>query len=388
MINVTLYRIFDVICLLVTLALVIRCIYNYQLDEDTSQVEYKTFHAKKGYIYPSFSICFRQPIIYSKVKQQVGSELGKRNRYQEFLEGNVWEKDFLRINYDNVTTNLAEHLMAVKVELQNSTFLYWKKLNDYSNNNFEVRRKDAKGNYTDMEELTKDMKSTTNPPKMYVSSRSPLEKCFAIDMPFIPHEPIVKLRLKLDQAIFHNSHGRIKPNKKQFYVVFHYPEQRILNSFTAQSTWISSFTKSDNYVRSIYVGYVEVLKRRNKANYPCHASQSDKHDIERAVKEVGCKPRYIMLTNHVENCTTAKSITDFEKELVKKESRHQKTPACESIRSMYDWYKESDLNEPKTEKRTVSLHFHFVDDYFKIIRYLKAYSTESLIGNIGGYIGM
>ena len=95
-----------------------------------------------------------------------------------------------------------------------------------------------------------------------------------------------------------------------------------------------------------------------------------------------------MLTNHVGVCKTAKSITDFEKELVKKESRHQKTPACESIRSMYDWYKESDLNEPKTEKRTVSLHFHFVDDYFKIIRYLKAYSTESLIGNIGGYIGM
>ena len=50
MINITFYRIFDVICLLVTLALVIRCIYNYQLDEDTSQVEYKTFHAKKGYI--------------------------------------------------------------------------------------------------------------------------------------------------------------------------------------------------------------------------------------------------------------------------------------------------------------------------------------------------
>ena len=386
MINVTLYRIFDVICLLVTLALVIRCIYNYQLDEDTSQVEYKTFHAKKGYIYPSFSICFRQPIIYSKVKQQVGNELGKRNRYQEFLEGNVWEKDFLRINYDNVTTNLAEHLMVVKVELQNSTFLYWKKLNDYSNNNFEVRRKDAKGNYTDMEELTKDMKSTTNPPKMYVSSRSPLEKCFAVDMPFIPHEPIVKLKLKFNQAIFHNSRERIKPDKKQFYVVFHYPEQRILNSFTAQSTWISSFNKSDNYVRSIYVGYVEVLKRRNKANYPCHASRSDKHAIERAVKEIGCRPRYIKLESHEKVCTSAENTTAFENELHKKESCHQKTPACESIKSMYDWYKEMD--RPNRGRRKVSLSFYFVDDYFKVITYLKAYSTESLIGNIGGYIGM
>ena len=163
------------------------------------------------------------------------------------------------------------------------------------------------------------MKLTTNPPKMYVSSRRPLEKCFVIDMPFIPHEPIVKLRLKLDQAIFHNSHGRIKPNKEQFYVVFHYPEQRILNSFTAQSTWISSFTKSDNYVRSIYVGYVEVLKRRNKANYPCHASRSDTHAIERAVKKVGCKPRYIMLTNHAGVCKTAQSIADFVGHLINRD---------------------------------------------------------------------
>ena len=53
---------------------------------------------------------------------------------------------------------------------------------------------------------------------------------------------------------------------------------------------------------------------------------------------------------------------------------------------MYDWYKEMD--RPKRGRRKVSLNFYFVDDYFKVIMYLKAYSTESLIGNIGGYIGM
>ena len=387
MTKVTFYRIIHVICLLITLALVIRCIYNYQQDEDTSQVEYKTFHAKKGYIYPSFSICFKEPIIYPKVKKQVGDKLGKRNRYQKFLDGSLRDKKFLKIDYDDVTTNLSEHLTEFRVELQNNKFLYWKMLNDKNKNNFylaNVLQKDVTGKYT--EESTKEMKSTTNPPKLYVSSRRPLEKCFAIDMPFIPQEPIVILRLKFDQAIFHNSHGRIKPNKKQFYVVFHYPEQRILNSFTAQSTWISSFNKSDNYIRSIYVGYVEVLKRRNKANYPCQASRSDKHAIERAVKEIGCRPRYIKFESHEKVCTSAENTTAFENELHKKESCHQKTPACESIKSMYDWYKEMD--RPTRGRRKVSLNFLFVDDYFKVITYLKAYSTESLIGNIGGYIGM
>ena len=387
MTKVTFYRIIHVICVLVTLALVIRCIYNYQQDEDTSQVEYKTFHAKNGYIYPSFSICFKEPIIYPKVKKQVGDKLGKRNRYQKFLDGSLRDKEFLKIDYDDVTTNLSEHLTEFRVELQTNKFLYWNMLNDKNTNNFDlakVLQKDVTGKYT--EESTKELKSTTNPPKLYVSSRSPLEKCFAIDMPFIPQEPIVILRLKFDQAIFHNSHGRIKPNKKQFYVVFHYPEERILNSFTAQSTWISSFNKSDNYVRSIYVGYVEVLKRRNKANYPCHASRSDEHAIERAVKEIGCRPRYIKLEGHEKVCTSAENTTAFENELHKKESCHQKTPACESIKSMYDWYKEMD--RPKRGRRKVSLNFYFVDDYFKVITYLKAYSTESLIGNIGGYIGM
>ena len=262
MTKVTLYRIFNVICLIIALVLVIRCIYIYQLDENTSQVEYKTFHAKKGYIYPSFSICFEDPIIKRKVRKHVGDASG----YKDFLEGTVSIEQFMNIDYDDVTINISEHLMGFRVDLQDNKFLYWNQLN-YNNFDLEeVSQKYVTGNYIVSEKLTKEMKSTTNPPKMYVSSRSPSEKCFAIDMPFIPQEPIVTLRLKLNQAIFHRDGGRVKPDKKQFYVVFHYPEQRILNSFTAQSTWISSMNKSDNYIRSIYVGYVEILKRRNKAN--------------------------------------------------------------------------------------------------------------------------
>ena len=49
---------FEVLCFISTACLISKCIHQYYLDDDTSQLEYRKFHLDIGSIYPSISICF------------------------------------------------------------------------------------------------------------------------------------------------------------------------------------------------------------------------------------------------------------------------------------------------------------------------------------------
>ena len=117
---------------------------------------------------------------------------------------------------------------------------------------------------------------------------------------------------------------------------------------------------------------------------PCHTNDHDEKAIERAIKTVGCKPPQIKEGGTRLYCRGVQQMVAFYHELHEK----KQTPACKSIQSIYEWYKETDKSKQTRKNYSkMVLYFHFEEYYFKEIVYLKEYSTESLIGNIGGYIG-
>ena len=55
-----------------------KCIHSYYLDKDVSQVEYRNFHETEEYIYPSITLCLKEPLSPWKFwVERFGSEIVK-----------------------------------------------------------------------------------------------------------------------------------------------------------------------------------------------------------------------------------------------------------------------------------------------------------------------
>ena len=131
-------RLFHIVCLSVTAALIGRCIQKSFLDEDETLVEYRKFNADKDMIYPSISLCIHHPyhIFYGKIWDEFSnkntSDLTTKDRmdirydYLWFLRGNFDNKQMHRVDYDTVSTNLDPYLVSLTVELKSNEHIVFR----------------------------------------------------------------------------------------------------------------------------------------------------------------------------------------------------------------------------------------------------------------------
>ena len=104
-------QIFHFICLAVTILLVVWQIFVYVQNNDVSRVGYKKFHSSASEIYPSVSLCFGDVLLQEKL-----NDYGvNKSYYLNFLKGLVWDEQLLYIKYDNVSTNLNDHLLGIEM---------------------------------------------------------------------------------------------------------------------------------------------------------------------------------------------------------------------------------------------------------------------------------
>ena len=385
MLNSNCYQIFHAICFLATLTLIGNCVYQYFLDKDMSQVEYQKYHEGQDSIYPSISICFNRDSLFleEKIKDNVGVNVTSFD-YLWFLSGYDTESSsspFWNLEYDGVTVNLTDHLMEMEMKYGNKRTtwhvlggeLTWKQTLTYNH-----------GRYMELN-ATDDNIEMIPSPKMYISHRSPFKKCYAIDIPFVQDKPMLRFNIKINGSIFKDG---IMPTKKQFSTHFHLPNQQ-LKSLSTQSSWNSKYNASSNYVLKIRFGYVEILRRRNKQNFPCHMENDDKQRIERAIESIGCKPIYVKSQINRPVCRKEEQINDYFMEM----ERENTIPPCKSIQSLFDWYEENDVSDSiwnldlEQESSLLELKLYALQDYYKEIIYQRSYGIEALIGNTGGYIG-
>ena len=383
--------IFEVLCFISTACLISRCIHQYYLDDDTSQLEYRKFHHDAGSIYPSISICFPSssffdysaihktvmsiPKLARQVSKKCGySGIGCNSQYLKLL-GEIVEV----IDYSNVTLQLMKHVSIVEINLQNNGKILW------SNEEGKLKLSEAfetilSNGFMIQRNLTDEKIDSIPEPKIYPSHQAMYRKCYSIDVPFIKGIQIINMRLRIKGSIFKDDN--IRPSKNEFGVKFHYPNQQLM-SISAQTSWASKFNFSTFYQKDIYLGYIEVLQTRNKHSRPCHNKDHDKYIIEEVTKLLGCRIHDSKIMEQVPWCKEYALIRAFDYETTKR----PKIPPCRSLISVYDWYTESDRSDENIGESQMDLIFHYPNDLYKEVIYSKEYSLEALIGNIGGYIG-
>ena len=157
-------------CVIATIVLILNCFYNFWLDEDTSQISFKTYPKGQNSMYPSISLCFDWPF-YTDRLVTFGNGLNA-STYSKFLSGEVWDERFLHVEYDNVTVNLESYLSLIEIKNTNDE----KKVYNYENKQNDTEDQQA---------------------SFYVSSRSSDEKCFSMDIPNVGDDSLKTVEIWL-----------------------------------------------------------------------------------------------------------------------------------------------------------------------------------------------
>ena len=350
-----------------TLFCVYRLISTYQLNHDSSKVLYKEFEAFSGVaIYPMISICIVTFENKSLIRADAQSTLGpnKASNYHFAMTGELdYENNKLpsNIHFDDIVMHLQDYADSFEIEnLNNEELEQWDHLKN-KNNTFPF----------------------------YKSYQDPKMMCFSWNTN--KHTlSYVKLFLQKDKV----KNTPEKAHQYYFYIYVTHDHQLIRNLvyLHKEDLWLLP-NKSYNHIRIDMTG-ISRLSLRQNANTPCdpELENDDSKWMQRVMRDVRCVPEYwtyLMHNQSVATCNSTKQYQQFSKYFARKERKnvhevfHQYMPPCTRMRILssikfLDHY----------EKEKIRIDFRYLSKEFEAIQNVRDFDLESLVGNIGGYVGM
>ena len=348
---------FEAICLICTFIFIVRGIDRYLDDNDVTIIETESYKDNNIDIMPAISLCFPQEFKDSTF-QKLGFNVTGQN-YKKFLVGEYFDKSMLSIGYDDVTTNISEYLIQYAFGFNNDTYLYnitqnilWKApYSTFSWKNWEY-----------------------------------FVKCFTLE---ITNVSVYEFGWELDRGIFPNG---TRSQSGGFATLFHYPNQ-ILASINSMTRIWPTKTSEENYWMEFDIKGMNVFHWRYKAGFNNCVREWRNYDallLERRIESVGCRTPYQSTKHNFPICDSQEKMrkTNFKLHTAK-------LPPCRTIEKID--YQESETHpkqgeilqiQGKSWRRWFGIYLRFNNDGFTTTISKKAQDFESLIGYIGGYVGL
>ena len=355
-----LHNVFKLICILTTLALVIWCAYEFNENEDISEIIFKTFHEDKDSIYPELTVG-----VLNRFNETALREYDKgfnEVNYRKFLEGDqYWDDKMLDVDFEKVSMRMEDYITK--------TCFY----ETYQDKRFENCKNHGV------------MKQWYNLGFVVVTLRFP------------PDMIMWGATIQLRNSIFHNG---LRPANDGFEVYFAYPNQLYRSGSSYFHKWpVRTNESSKNYIMRFTVKSMEVLRKRQKKNNVCYNMVDYDGKIrEIIIEKSGCKPSMWDTNRSEPLCTTRQSYENMVLEHFDQYTRYQRKnktylDPCLSIQKLQIEFveenilsKEEYLNED--DKGWFKIEFDIAPNDFKEIKQARKYSIQSLVGNAGGYIGL
>lgn len=358
---------FKLICLLVTIFLVGQGFHFYMQNDDSTTISFKSFYTTPDLVYPSGSVCFTSPYEGDKLNKRYN--ITRISDYSDFLsgDGDSWNISMLGIDYDEMSLKPLDYIMGYKVKYRNGT------------------------------EETKIYNESKNEDLVLPTIRliMPNLICLGIDIKMSKEMVLVGIIIKM--SIFSDMNSPTSTDgpfsyKRALSVVLHYPNQ-ILNAKWWKDTWT---TRSNEVSKSYAINYdirgVEVIRLRNKNKLPCHASEYDYDSevLEEIMNEAKCRPPYATSRSNLELCNKQTKMKRIKVNHFNHFSglnlKHQ--PCNLMVKVNYEVTETDISNEEGTTFSSFTVNFNFKDDQVKVIQMVRRLSFWSMVGNVGGYVGM
>lgn len=340
---------FEVFCSLVVISMISFWMVKYFKDEDLCLVDYKSIQDFEDESLPALSICFYNPFIESKLRQIDQTING--TSYLEYLRGNIFDEKFKRIDYENVTLNLKQYVALITVGWKNGTTM------DYLPSEAqEIVQVEATFNGFIYGAFTHCFGTVVN-------------DTYKKDITYVAN--FYKRDDVLDALLVRRGNA---------FLILHYPNQFLLTPINIKEFTLES-NRTSNPVISYAVQSVEILKRRNKRRDHCTPGFINFDEI--VAKSNECRPAYLTKYKDIPLCSSQKKINQSQYDISARNNKIYTKP-CASL-SKIDFTYSTDSNWKDDTDFGIALIY---PEQSKIISQTQAVDLHSLVGNIGGYIGL
>ena len=343
---------FKISCICTTVFMVGYWLYKFERNEDLTSIEYQSLDKIKDMIYPEITICFQYPP-FKNDPINTTNENNFHKRYKDFLMGLQTSESFydLDLEYQKVTPNLFDHIENIWIDWKpGASFNKTDCLEQTNCPHFNF-----KNNYNGFESLF-------------------FMKCFGIEIKESYASSIHSVTFVFDERL----ESALNRSDKVM-VMFNMPNQFLRPYGGIQSIWPNSRKQLEVF----QITSVEIIKRRNTKRRPCSSNWKiyDKLIMKQHLENSACRTPYQSQYKNMPVCTTLKEMkkAHFEKTTILK-SEYVHTP-CQEM-PYIDFKHNSDNSLEK-----YVLWFSYPPKA-KFVKQLKDVDVHSLIGNIGGYIGL
>ena len=352
--------IFKLLCIVGATSMVGYWIHKYHMNKDLTEIEYVPMEDVEGVVYPATSICFAMPFINNDL-MNITNGKSVQNPYFQYLQGADHYNRYKGVGYVEVTPNLLD---------------YFK--------NLEILLKTPKANRP--HEACKDL---VNCPYLTLKNHYNgfenhiFEKCFSVEI-----KPQFARNISNYNIWFNSSITSVLNQVLRVYVVFFQPNQYLRDRGGFKLVWRNTDQVATGEI--FQMTSIEILKRRSKSNNQC-LNDWGKYDdlvLEHYLDTVKCRPPYMEQYVEIPECKTQEKVREA---YYDGRSFAKKTPILDPCQEMpFVHYKHEYLKIDKDETNGLDGYGLTVilPTMAKIITQSQAVDAHSLVGNIGGYIGL
>ena len=366
---------FNSFCYIATLSLLGFCLYIFCKNEDISEIIYRKYGENSVSLYPSFSFCIQ--LEEHHVNEEVFKNYKKEMNYStylSFLSGSGWNDKMNNVSYNKVTKPLMDHLVDASA--------------------FDSYDTDEKFGFK-LENIHEVSFPMSHVNQMY--------RCMTFDLPNKGSKRLQFASIAIRQTIFKN---QIRPSIGKFWVSIHQPNKFYRPLIAHKYNWPKrNKSKPSHYAMEFAMKSMEVLHRRDKTSSPCkYYKNYDNFFQGKLVEKVGCYPPYWNYDGTITKCRSMEKLKMFSKDILKAvvgtlDVSEMITQPCVELRKLMFDYEEFDTNYEEMSHlfpninstdgdSLIFITIVFLDPYIKEIKQARAFGIESLIGNIGGYMGL
>ena len=343
---------FTILCAIAVTFMVGYWFYKYQVeDRDIGVVDYIPFEDSKDFQFPVVSLCFKDPFIGERLRE-IDSSI-TRSAYRKYLRGEVYDKAFEKIDYANVTIDLEQYFFYADILWRNETITT--KVSDF------INHKEVFNGY-----LISDF-----------------IKCFIIDYYGEDKKKIEAVRFYYDKKKLQSDWRWCSTCDKLLrnYNLVYYPGQFFLGN-----EFLASYMNKQKGL-GVQIQHLEIIQRRNSRKRKC-SEVIDEYDnmiVNEFMLGKECRPPYFMGAMYYPKCNNQKKIKEH-KFGTKIRQKMRIPKSCQRISKVRTRIINTDEGKYSPSKEWSFRIFY--PEEIKVITQSKDVDVHSLIGNIGGYLGL
>ena len=317
-------------------------------DRDIGVVDYTPLEEAKDIKFPDVSICIVNPFHAENLKA-TNSDITVWD-YSSYLDGEHYDKMYEEIDFANVTLDLNQYFLFAQVMWQDGT-----------------SKSILSDSITYIETFTGFQ---------FLFSGSYFLRCFTMRLNVEEQQRVNKVRVNFDKKRMISD---LSADENNLLLVVHYPNQFFLH----KSIQVSPVSLDKVVVTGFNMEKIEILKQRNSRHRKCSRDieNYDKNIVDEVLQKTGCRPPYLRSHQSYPRCKTQKDIKEGKIDSLARK-RVRIPNACQRI------------SEVREQIQNVEENFTMwglgiaYPEEVKIIEQSKDVDVHSLIGNIGGYLGL